>query len=80
MLHLGDQHGNPVKPKITENSKYGDKRDRVVNNYLIKHPEWRWTKKKKFASELIILNRSFLSDFLWCQNETDTSDFPPLGP
>lgn len=51
MLPWGDQHGNPVKPKITENFKYGDKRDRVVNNYLIKHQKWSDKKKKKFASE-----------------------------
>ena len=43
---LGWPAGNPVKPKITENSKYGDKKNRVVNNYLIKHQEWRWIKKK----------------------------------
>jgi hypothetical protein len=50
MLPLGDQHGNPVKPKITENSKYGDKRNRVLNNYLIKTPVIE-VDKKEFAFE-----------------------------
>lgn len=29
---------------------------------------------------MIILNSYFISDFLWCQNDSDTSDFPSRGP
>jgi hypothetical protein len=48
MLTLGDQHGNPKKSKIIENYRYGNKRDRIVNNYLVKHQAWKWTKKVCF--------------------------------
>lgn len=50
MLPLGDQHRNPVKPKITENSKYGDKRD-GSEQLLDKTPGMEVDQKKKVASE-----------------------------
>jgi hypothetical protein len=35
--------------------------------------------KKVCFWELIILNSSFLSDFLWCRNDSDLSDFTSCG-